>query len=70
MFEDDSAESSAVILKAPITIPADRPAIEITRALIEQFQKEVTAIITPICPKHIYRYLFESIYEIGWQRLP
>jgi exportin-2 (importin alpha re-exporter) len=69
MFEDDPAEFVRRDLEGSDNDTRRQAAIEITRALIEQFQKEVTAIITRYVQNYL-QVLFESNYEIGSQKFP
>ncbi|KAA1099321.1 importin-alpha export receptor, variant 2 [Puccinia graminis f. sp. tritici] len=56
MFEDDSAEFVRRDLEGSDNDTRRQAAIEITRALIEQFQKEVTAIITRYVQNYLQQY--------------
>ncbi|EFP76090.2 importin-alpha export receptor [Puccinia graminis f. sp. tritici] len=56
MFEDDPAEFVRRDLEGSDNDTRRQAAIEITRALIEQFQKEVTAIITRYVQNYLQQY--------------
>jgi exportin-2 (importin alpha re-exporter) len=64
MFEEDPAEFVRRDLEGSDNDTRRQAAIEITRALIEQFQKEVTAIITRYVQNYLQVLLYPSISSV------
>ncbi|PLW07427.1 hypothetical protein PCASD_22407 [Puccinia coronata f. sp. avenae] len=61
MFEEDPAEFVRRDLEGSDNDTRRQAAIEITRALIEQFQKEVTAIITRYVQNYLQQYAADPV---------